>query len=227
MGIEKGGVAFFDSGIGGLTVVNACRKWLQDVPFYYYGDNKHAPYGNLPPKKIKKYVFRAFKRFKKLQVGAVVVACNTATAVCIDELRCKYKFPIIGAEPAVFLGVRKGKEVAVLTTRATYESARLRILCRRTERAYPQANIKVFPCDMLAGEIERHIFEEEYDYTRFLPACSPDAVVLGCTTSCGVTRRAAASPAKSSCTSAHTVPASRKTRTSVSSCTPTPQTPSP
>ena len=181
MGIERGGVAFFDSGIGGLTVVNACRKWLPNVLFYYYGDNNPAPYGNLSPEKIKKYVFHAFKRFEKLRVGAVVVACNTVTAVCIEELRSKFKFPIVGAEPAVLLGARKGKEVAVLTTRATYESTRLRKLCKKTERLYPQVNIKVFPCDRLAGEIERHIFEEGYDYTRFLPACSPDVVVLGCT----------------------------------------------
>jgi glutamate racemase len=181
MGIEKGGVAFFDSGIGGLTVVNACRKWLPNLLFYYYGDNKHAPYGNLSPKKIKKYVFQAFKRFEKLQVGAVVVACNTATAVCIDELRSKFKFPIIGAEPAVLLGAKRGEKVAVLTTRATYESPRVHRLRRKAERIYPFANIEMLPCDKLAGEIERHVFEKGYDYTNLLPNCSPEVVVLGCT----------------------------------------------
>ena len=56
MRVLKGGVAFFDSGIGGLTVLSACEKRFDSGVFYYYGDNTHAPYGNLPPKKIKKYV---------------------------------------------------------------------------------------------------------------------------------------------------------------------------
>ena len=181
MRIEKGGVAFFDSGIGGLTVVNACRKWLPETLFYYYGDNRHAPYGNLPPEKIKKYVFQIFKRFEKMQVGAAVVACNTATAVCIEELRTKFSFPIIGAEPALMVGAKKGLNVAVLTTRATYESARLRQLCRKVESTYPNVRLRLFPCDGLAGEVEKHIFAKEYDYTSFLPKFSPDVVVLGCT----------------------------------------------
>lgn len=181
MRIEKGGVAFFDSGIGGLTVVNACRKWLPSTLFYYYGDNCHAPYGNLPPEKIKKYVFRVFKRFEKMQVGAAVVACNTVTAVCVDELRSKFTFPIIGAEPALMLGAKKGINVAVLTTRATYESARLRRLCEKVVVAYPNVRLMLFPCDGLAGEIEKHVCEKDYDYTKCLPIFSADVVVLGCT----------------------------------------------
>ena len=177
----RGGVAFFDSGIGGLTVVNACRKWLPDTLFYYYGDNEHAPYGNLTTKKIKKYVFRVFKRFEKLQVGAAVVACNTATAVCIDELRKKFKFPIIGAEPAVFCAAQRGEKVLVLTTKATYNSTRFCELCARVKEFYPRVSLRLFPCEGLAGEIERHIFEEKYDYAFLFPEAEADVVVLGCT----------------------------------------------
>ena len=101
MRIPKGGIAFFDSGIGGMTVLSACEKQINNEIFYYYGDNFHAPYGNLPIYKIKKYVHKAFKLFESLQVKAVVIACNTVTAVCIDELRRKYTFPIIGVEPAL------------------------------------------------------------------------------------------------------------------------------
>lgn len=177
----KGGIAFFDSGIGGLTVLAECRKQLPNTLFYYYGDNKHAPYGNLPPQKIKKYVFRVFKRFQRLRVWAAVVACNTATAVCIEELRDKFSFPIIGVEPAILPAVRKGGEVFVLTTRATYESSRFRNLCKNAQTLFPDARVRLFPCDGLAGTMESHIFEKDYDYTPLLPKGSPDGVVLGCT----------------------------------------------
>lgn len=181
MGIPKGGIGFFDSGIGGLTVMETCRKLFPNEVFYYYGDNRHAPYGNLPVSKIKKYVFRAFKRFRALRVRAAVVACNTATAVCVEALRKKFSFPIIGAEPAVFEAARKGGEVFVLTTRATFESARFKNLCSRAETFFPQAKLVLRPCDGLAGEIERRILEKDADFTRLLPSGSPDMVVLGCT----------------------------------------------
>ena len=107
MQIAEGGIAFFDSGIGGLTVLAECCRQIKGGVFYYYGDNTHAPYGNLPPEKIKEYVFQAFEKFRRLKVRAAVIACNTATAVCVEELRKKYDFPIIGAEPAVYSAAAK------------------------------------------------------------------------------------------------------------------------
>ena len=181
MQIPKGGIAFFDSGIGGLTVLAECQKWQGDEIFYYYGDNQHAPYGNLPPKKIKRYVFRAFRRFKKLQVKAAVLACNTATAVCVAALRKRFSFPIIGAEPAIFPAAAKGGKVLLLATRATCESERLHDLCERAKKLFPEANICIRPCDGLAGAIERNLMRGDYDYTPYFPQEEADAVVLGCT----------------------------------------------
>ncbi|MBQ8685870.1 MAG: glutamate racemase [Clostridia bacterium] len=177
----NGGVGFFDSGIGGLTVLAECRKRINDEIFYYYGDNEHAPYGNLPAEAIKKFVFSAFDTFAALKVKAAVVACNTATAVCVEALRKKYPFPIVGAEPAVLPAVKRGGKVFVLTTRATYESNRFRALCSRIRQKYPNADIQPHACDLLAGTIEERLFDASFDYTPFLPQGSPDAVVLGCT----------------------------------------------
>ena len=181
MRIPPGGVAFFDSGIGGLTVLSECQKGQGQEVFYYYGDNQHAPYGNLPYKKIKKYVFRAFRQFEKLQVKAAVIACNTATAVCIEELRKRFFFPIIGAEPAVCTAASKGGKVLVLVTRATSESDRFCGLCNRAKQMFPDAKICIRACDGLAGEIERNLGRADYDYTLHLPKECADAVVLGCT----------------------------------------------
>ena len=179
-GVPKGGIAFFDSGIGGLTVLATCKKYIEEENFYYYGDNEHAPYGNLHPKKIKRYVFKVFKKLQRLNVRAVVVACNTATAVCLDDLRKKFHFPIIGVEPAVREASRSGGEVLVLATCATCNSKRFHILCDRIQKEYPCAQIKGVGCAGLAEAIEKNWSKGEYDYTPFLPQATPGAVVLGC-----------------------------------------------
>ena len=109
----KGGIAFFDSGIGGLTTLSSCVDYAQahnlgGINYYYYGDNFHAPYGNLSEGQIFSYVDEIFSRFKSLEVSAAVLACNTATAVCAERLREKYTFPIIGLEPAILPAAKEG-----------------------------------------------------------------------------------------------------------------------
>ncbi len=181
MQIPKGGIAFFDSGIGGLTVLSACEKRLPSALFYYYGDNQHAPYGNLPPKLIRKYVFRVFKKFQRLRVSAAVIACNTATAVCVDELRKKYSFPILGVEPAVYTAAANGGRVLVLATKTTCQSQRLKDLCEKASRDFPNVEICIRESERLAEAIERNVHDASYDFTSYLPRERADAVVLGCT----------------------------------------------
>lgn len=178
--IPKGGVAFFDSGIGGLTTFAVCRARIPDEVFYYFGDNIHAPYGNFSPRKIMKYTQRAFKVFKRLQVRAVVIACNTVTAVCIESLRKRYAFPIIGAEPAVKMAMKEGGDVLVLTTMATASTVRFQKLCAKTMKNYPKGRLEIAACKELAGAVENRI-GENFDWSIYLPQRKPDKVVLGCT----------------------------------------------
>ena len=112
--MQRGGIAFFDSGVGGLSVLSACRKSVGGLPIYYYGDNARAPYGNRNIEEIRAYTHEAFFLFERLGVAAVVVACNTVTAVMIEELRAVYPFPIIGIEPAVLPAARKGDRKSVV-----------------------------------------------------------------------------------------------------------------
>lgn len=181
MRLPKGGVALFDSGIGGLTVLAACKKVLPNQLFYYYGDNANAPYGNLSSSRINELVDRAFTLFQELEVKAVVLACNTVTAVCAQRLRAQYPFPIVGAEPALLPALKKGKRVLVLATRATRESVRFALLKNRASSLFPNAEIIVPACDELAGVIERGIEKGEFNLASYLPKETADVVVLGCT----------------------------------------------
>ncbi len=182
MKIPGGGIGFFDSGLGGLSVLSACLPAIGRLPIYYYGDNLRAPYGNLPAETIRAYAAEAFDVFASLGAKAVVIACNTATAVCADEFRKKYPFPVVGAEPAVFPAARKGGEIFVLATRATVESSRFRRLCSRAVNRYPSVSLRPFACDGLAGAVEKHLFlKDAFDFSTFFPSGRPAGVVLGCT----------------------------------------------
>lgn len=181
MQIPKGGVFFFDSGIGGLSVLAECARKRIDLPFYYYGDNVNAPYGNDSPERIYSLVQQAIENYLYLKPSAIVLACNTVTAVCVDRLRKEYPIPIIGTEPAVLPASKKGGEIYILTTRATYACARFQTLCKKTKKAYPNATFTFFPQQRLAGEIEKHLLDKNFDFTPFFPPGTPDSVVLGCT----------------------------------------------
>ena len=181
MYVPKGGVVFFDSGIGGLTVLAECKKRLPNATFYYYGDNARAPYGNLSSGQIERYVFEIFESLECLQPSAAVIACNTVTALCVESLRKKYPFPIIGAEPAVFSAAKGGGEIFVLATKATCQSERFRKLCERAKEKYPNAEIRPFACELLAGTIEKHLTDPGFDFSPLFPKGKPASVVLGCT----------------------------------------------
>ena len=172
--------AFFDSGVGGLTVMRACAERCPGERFLYFGDNANAPYGSRPPEEIARLAFAAFSRMARYPLKAAVIACNTVTAVCIDRLRKAYPFPILGVEPALRPAAANGGRVLLLATRATLASGRVRRLIAQTE-----GEVVPFCPERLAGEVERHIFRlssaDVEGCLRGLPGGKFSAAVLGCT----------------------------------------------
>ncbi|MBQ3020083.1 MAG: aspartate/glutamate racemase family protein [Clostridia bacterium] len=181
MKIPTGGILFFDSGIGGLTVLAETLPLFQKQIFFYYGDNDRAPYGNLSMEEIQKNLRGVFQELDTLKPRMAVLACNTATAVCAEGLRMTLPYPIIGAEPAIMPAAKNGGEVLVLATRATCKSERFCRLCDRARRLYPQVKIKAVACEGLAGGIEKNVLHGDFDPTPYLPRERPTSVVLGCT----------------------------------------------
>ena len=95
-------IAVFDSGLGGMTVLHDLKKRMPDEDYLYYADTAHVPYGQKPKEEVKKYIFEAMDFIIRQGVKAIVIACNTATSVAVQELRDRYpQLPIIGMEPAV------------------------------------------------------------------------------------------------------------------------------
>lgn len=171
-------VCFFDSGIGGLTLLYECAKRLPQTKLYYFADNKNVPYGDLPQDELKKKVERIFSGISALKPAAAVVACNTVTARCIKSLRADYSFPIVGIQPAVKEAVKTGGKCVVFATPATATSSSLKKLID----AYGNAQTEVVACPKFAAFVERNIFNlDEEELINLLPDVTADAVVLGCT----------------------------------------------
>ncbi len=114
-------IGFFDSGVGGITVLKEALKILPKEDFLYYADVDNVPYGPKTKEQVKQYVFNAVEFMIQQKIKALVVACNTATSISIKDLREKYSIPILGMEPAVKPAVERsnGKRVLVFATELT------------------------------------------------------------------------------------------------------------
>ncbi len=115
-------IGFFDSGVGGISVLHAARRLMPNEHFLFYGDNKNAPYGPRPLEEIRALSAAGIGKLLERGVKAVVIACNTATSAYAEIIRAeRTDLPIVGMEPALKPAhfARHGGQVIVLATDAT------------------------------------------------------------------------------------------------------------
>lgn len=181
-------IGFFDSGIGGVTVLYDAIKLLPKEDYIYYADTLNVPYGPKPKEEVKKYIFNAIEFIYNQGVKAIVIACNTATSVAIEELRVKYNIPIIGMEPAVKPAVERKKDtnkrVLVTATALTLKEEKLQNLITKLDNDHI---VDLLPLPGLVQFAEGFNFNEEmvmtylkdelykYDLNNY------ETIVLGCT----------------------------------------------
>lgn len=123
MAAKGGAVGFFDSGLGGLCILDAFKALCPHESTIYIADSRNCPYGNKPADEIVRLAERHTRRLLKRGCKMVVVACNTATAAAIDFLRERHpEVPFIGIEPAVKPAALRSKTgvVGVLATAGTF-----------------------------------------------------------------------------------------------------------
>lgn len=114
-------IGFFDSGVGGVSVLHTASKLLPNENFLYYGDNGNAPYGIRSLDEIRSLCARVVDILLDRGVKAIVIACNTATSAYAEILRSEVDIPVVGMEPAIKPAQlnRRGGEVIALATKAT------------------------------------------------------------------------------------------------------------
>ncbi|HOE57616.1 MAG TPA: glutamate racemase, partial [Bacillota bacterium] len=152
-------IGVFDSGIGGLTVLKEAIRQLPHENYLYYADTRHVPYGTKPKDEVKGYIYNAAEFFAGQGVEALVIACNTATSIAINDLRERYGFPIIGMEPAVKPAVEKAddRRVLVLATPITVKEKKLHDL---VERLDSEQTVDLHALPGLVEYAEKFIFDE-------------------------------------------------------------------
>ena len=192
-------IGVFDSGIGGLSVLQALQKELPHERFVYLADNAHAPYGEKTDLYVRQRTHAITEHLLgQHQIKALVVACNTATAAAIHELRTQHpQLPLVGVEPALKPAVALSQtgQIGVMATRGTVASDKFARLLASVQR---QAHFEVQACNGLALAIEQSTLPDQavaaqaqimqllQTYTQAMGrfGCAPgdiDTLVLGCT----------------------------------------------
>jgi glutamate racemase len=184
-------IGVFDSGIGGLTLLHEIIRQLPNEQYCYYADTENVPYSTKSEEQIKEYVANAVNYFLLRNVKTIVLACNTATNVCIEDLRSRLNLPIIAIQPAVKVAVdhdksklnSQKKNILVCATPITLRSFRFQKLInslnadRIVERMALPELVKLAEREEFGQPAEDYIKEtlQQIDISKF------GSIVLGCT----------------------------------------------
>jgi glutamate racemase len=180
-------IGVFDSGVGGLSVLGEIRALLPQESLLYVADSGHVPYGEKSPAFICERSQRIAEFLIAQGAKALVLACNTATAAAISQLRERYpELPIIGMEPAVkpAAAATRSGVVGVLATTGTLKSAKFAALL---DRFANDVRVITQPCPGLVEQIEAGELHSEKTrqllrgWVQPLLAQNCDTLILGCT----------------------------------------------
>lgn len=179
-------IGIFDSGVGGLSVLQRIRADLPHETLLYVADSGHAPYGDKPVAFITQRAAAITRFLLEQGAKAIVVACNTATAAAIANLRRQFSIPIIGIEPAVkpAVAMTRSGVIGILATGQTVYSAKFADLINRHGQ---QTQVLAQPCPGLADCVEHGDLNGPHPtallnrYLQPLISQKVDTLVLGCT----------------------------------------------
>jgi glutamate racemase len=179
-------IGVMDSGVGGISVLRHIHALLPHEDLMYVADSLYAPYGNKTAEEITARCMIIADYLIAQNIKALVVACNTATAASIDELRETFNIPIIGMEPAVKPAAEASRNgiIGVLATVGTLKSAQFAALLEaygRDVKVVTQACVGLVEC-IERGELDTPETKALIrQYTAPLLAEGADTIVLGCT----------------------------------------------
>ncbi len=180
-------IGVFDSGIGGLTVVKRIAAVLPEENIVYFGDTARVPYGSKSNATVIEYSIEDAKFLMQKNVKAIVVACNTASSIAMEELKKIFSVPIIGMiEPGAQTAVRttKNNRIGVIGTRATISN---KAYSNKIKEMHPESEVFEKACPLFVPLAEegwidhKATYEIAEEYLKELREEKIDTLVLGCT----------------------------------------------
>lgn len=159
---ENAGAAIgvFDSGVGGLTVMREMMYQMPEEKIIYFGDTARVPYGTKSKENIIRYSKQNIRFLQSKQVKAIVIACNTATALALDEVKEELEIPIVGVvEPgarAAAMATENGR-IGVIATQATIGSA---IYARVIREQHPEYEVFGKACPLFVPLVEEGLTDD-------------------------------------------------------------------
>lgn len=182
----KNPIAFFDSGVGGLTVFEKVKKLLPNENYLYFGDTKNMPYGEKSEEQLIEFADKILKFFEQKNAKAVVIACNTSSATAYEKLKNNYNFKIYPIIQSVCSTLAKMdvERLCVIATPATIKSH-----AYSTEIAKYNAEMQVdeIPAPNWVRIVEEHrinqpqSLEQVKEILEVAQGYSSDKIVLACT----------------------------------------------
>jgi len=182
-------IGLLDSGLGGLSVFREIDKQMPQEQVVYFGDTTHAPYGEKTTDQITDYVFSIIDFLVQKDVKMVIIACNTATAIALDEARKKYSLPIIGViQPGAneVTSRTQNRRIGIIGTEVTIRNQSYEKLIKKIN---PSIATFSHPCsNQIIREMEEKALRNEQAIRNLLKEClkpiinnDVDTLVLGCT----------------------------------------------
>lgn len=179
-------IAFFDSGVGGLTVFEKVKKLLPQENYLYFGDTKNMPYGEKTEEQLIEFADKIFKFFERKNAKAVVIACNTSSAIAYEKLKDNYNFKIYPIIQSVCSTLAKldVKKLCVIATPATIKS---HTYSKEIAKYNPNMQVIEIPAPNWVRIVEEHrinqpqSIEQVREILEIAQSYSPDKIVLACT----------------------------------------------
>ena len=180
-------IGVFDSGVGGLTVAREIMRQLPGEDLVYFGDTARVPYGSKSKNTVLKYSRQIVRFLRTKDVKAIVVACNTASALALDDIAAEIDIPIIGVvKPGAKMAVETTKtgNVGVIGTESTIKSGIYNDYIRELN---PDITVVSKACPLFVPLVEEGLIEDRVTddivarYLQEMKEYRVDSLVLGCT----------------------------------------------
>lgn len=179
----KGKIGVIDSGLGGLTVAKAIIEAFPKEEIIYAADTKRCPYGNRSVEEITQYVWEMIDFLMQKPLKALVIACNTVTALMLEDLQERLAIPVFGViEPASMEAINqtKTKKIALIATTTTIKTKAYEKTIQSLDKT---AIVHALACPLFVPMIEQGLTQTEVIQASLAPLVSKDfdTLIMGCT----------------------------------------------